>query len=658
MSMSSLDNDDLDPDNKPESAPETNAPRSITSRAALVTAMLDQLDTSAIRQALRQTTPQMVLIEAASAQWARGISTVIDRRYERVYASAVIDLKKDGNAGLGKDLLEHLHRQRHLVICTHDAASFLPADVRSAADFRLVVPAADLATVRHAIRLFTGRAPRGLTEADFAGLDFEDLALALRSGSNATACVKRLRQATAQSKAMSDDTSKAKTIEELPLSEPVAAWAKDLLAQMRDVELGVMPSADLPYGLLHGPAGTGKTTIAAAVAQSAGWRFVPGSMSEWFTTSDGHLGGVSRAIKAFIDDVLSEPKTVGFIDEIETVPNRATLDARDREWWTPVVTLVLLQIDRVRRSGKPALLLAATNYPERLDASLTRSGRIERHVAVLPPDDEKEVAAILRFYLGEALTDSTLAEAARLGLGASAATIGGWVRMARATARSAGRDLESADLLAAVAPPDGRGVDELYATALHEAGHAVVALHLGIGVHSASILSGNATGGNIRMLGLSTFPDRDELERTVTAFLGGRAADMVLGKGPHAGAQLDLEMATRLLARGTGEFGLYDTLAYRGGGMTDRELFREVDVVLKRLLHRAIGIVEERQAQVKTLAGLLMKHRVLDEGLIGDALAGTTGRVKEASRRPKKAELVNNALINLVEWAQTEDGTP
>lgn len=101
-------------------------------------------------------------------------------------------------------------------------------------------------------------------------------------------------------------------------------------------------------------------------------------------------------------------------------------------------------------------------------------------------------------------------------MGATPATIQSWVSTARSRARLAGRGLELGDILAAIVPEDTRSAEELQATAVHEAGHAVVAEVLGIGVRSVSIVASGFAGGVTQTKPPPATLNRAELEDLVT----------------------------------------------------------------------------------------------------------------------------------------------
>src|SRR5690606_11511547 len=131
------------------------------------------------------------------------------------------------------------------------------------------------------------------------------------------------------------------------------------------------------------------------------------------------------------------------------------------------------------------------------------------------------------------------------------------------------------------------------AVALHEAGHAVVAIELGLPVQEVSILSLGAISGYVTTgdgdTGLLT---REQIERTGTMMLGGRAADEALGSGGHAGAAADLESVNSLLRAAMLDFGLYGSL--RTAKNSDYRDFKNgvplavvIDIELNRFLKRA-----------------------------------------------------------------------
>ena len=590
---------------------DATTPNAITGRRALLLAALQQPQFADLAQLAAAGSAQFVLITAPSTQWAQALTRHLQTESPPVHARSVTEAKKDGNRALAAELAEFLATGSHLVVVSHDPDTLLPTGLLAAVDLTLTLGAPDVELVRRAIGLLTSESAPELASGDIEGLDFNELAAALRPRSTAEACIARLRRASSGSR-RPRKADRGPHLEDLPLSPELGSWSAGLVAALRRVENGTLQPSDLPYPILEGPPGTGKTLIAGALARSAGWRLVTTSVGSWFVGSDGYLGGVSKSIVAFFDELLREPHSVGFIDEIDAIPNRAHLAPKDREWWTPIITLVLVQIDRLRNSGKPVLLVAATNYFDRLDAALCRSGRLEQRVPVLPPASDEEVARIFEHYLHGSLDPAVVAAAARCAHGWTPADVEAAVRAARGRAAAANRPMEDADLLESVAPPDGRTDAELRAIAIHEAGHAVVSLALGLPVESVSIIAAGSSGGHTKGSAGSRIPTRADLEAVVTVMLGGRAADIQLGAGANAGAEADLVMATGLLLSAMGEFGLYDRLTHTSAPSLLRRPDERLEPTLQQLLRRALQIVQHHRVAVLALAEQLLLHRVLD----------------------------------------------
>ena len=348
----------------------------------------------------------------------------------------------------------------------------------------------------------------------------------------------------------------------LPLTRAMRAWTDQLLVDLDKVKRGEMSPDALVFAALEGPPGTGKTLIAESLARTADWAFVPSSVGAWFTSGDGALGGVAKNVKGFVDAVLASEPAIGFLDELDAIPSRETMDNKDRGWWTPIVTLFLTEVDRLRKSGKRVMLIGATNHYARLDPALIRPGRMQQRVSVLPPETEQEFIDVLRYYLGDALGTNDLAKIGRLGRGATPAAIEGWVKEARALARTEHRAVTEADILTQVLPRDERNAADIRAAAIHEIGHAVVALRIGHEVKGVSIVPQGYAGGLTMSRLPSLVPSWEQVCDAVTVALGGRAADLVVGKGAHAGAEADLESATAILRAAIERQGLGNSLVY------------------------------------------------------------------------------------------------
>jgi ATP-dependent 26S proteasome regulatory subunit len=178
-----------------------------------------------------------------------------------------------------------------------------------------------------------------------------------------------------------------------------------------------------------------------------------------------------------------------FLDEIDALPNRATMSPRGADWWTPVVTDFLLSLDNAV-AGKRAgiVVVAATNNIGGVDAAVLRPGRLERAIEITRPDHAGTVN-ILRYHLHGELPGDDLTDVAHLMDGSTGAEIMMAVRDARRIARTAGRALALEDIAHAIAPIEEIAPAALNRICIHEAAHAVTALVAPSGVLKRAALS-------------------------------------------------------------------------------------------------------------------------------------------------------------------------
>jgi ATP-dependent Zn protease len=196
--------------------------------------------------------------------------------------------------------------------------------------------------------------------------------------------------------------------------------------------------------------------------------------------------------------------------------------------------------------------------------------------------------------------------------------LAGAVRAARRRADAEGRAVRLDDLLTAIAPTDMRRPAVVRSAALHEAGHAVLALRLGLTVVQVSIMPDAHSGGATTIRVDDPTPNREALERQVMSTLAGRAADVVLGGGADAGSGSDLREATRVVAATHAAWGLGDRLLApldhdRAEELlrTDLELTRLVERDLQRLQWAAEWLAKANAAAILALADALLDARVL-----------------------------------------------
>ena len=238
-----------------------------------------------------------------------------------------------------------------------------------------------------------------------------------------------------------------------------------------------------PKGVLMiGPPGTGKTLMARAVAGEAGVPFFSVTGSSFVEIFVGV--GASRVRDLFAEARKRAPAIV-FIDEIDAIGGRrggAVVSNDERE---QTLNQLLAELDGFDASVG-VVVIAATNRPETLDPALLRPGRFDRQVEIPLPNLKERAAILVVHAKGKKLgPDVDLEVVARGTPGFSGADLANLLNEAAIVAVRAHRDIVSADdfdqardriLLGRRDASNALLPDEKHAVAVHEAGHALVAV--------------------------------------------------------------------------------------------------------------------------------------------------------------------------------------
>ncbi|HET9874267.1 MAG TPA: bifunctional GNAT family N-acetyltransferase/ATP-binding protein [Mycobacterium sp.] len=174
----------------------------------------------------------------------------------------------------------------------------------------------------------------------------------------------------------------------LPLTEPEVAQ-----------RYGVSPPKSV---ILFGPAGTGKTSFAKAVAGRLGWPFVELFPSR-LAASDVTMAGALREV---FTAVMELEAVVVFIDEVEEIAGSRSGVPSDPAHG---VTNELLKLIPVFRQRDERLLICATNSVRSLDSAFLRHGRFDYIIPIGAPDAAAR-SAIWRRYLGPAADSVDIAQ--------------------------------------------------------------------------------------------------------------------------------------------------------------------------------------------------------------------------------------------------------
>lgn len=178
-----------------------------------------------------------------------------------------------------------------------------------------------------------------------------------------------------------------------------AEWAMSLKEDLELWRAGDLAWSEMSTRiLLSGPPGTGKTLFARALCNSLQVPLVATSVATWL--EPGYLGDALRRMSATFAEAEAIKPAIVFIDEIDGIGRREQRGDWD-QYWTSIVNRGLELLDGVVKTSG-VVVVAATNSPQLIDPALLRSGRLEKHVDILPPDIAA-LAGILRHQLGDDL---------------------------------------------------------------------------------------------------------------------------------------------------------------------------------------------------------------------------------------------------------------
>jgi cell division protease FtsH len=332
-----------------------------------------------------------------------------------------------------------------------------------------------------------------------------------------------------------------------------------------------------PRGVLMvGPPGTGKTLMARAVAGEAGVPFLALTGSSFVELFVGV--GASRVRDLFADARKRAPSIV-FIDEVDAIGQRRGSSFVSNDEREQTLNQLLAEMDGFDPTTG-VVVMAATNRPEVLDPALLRPGRFDREVEI-PLPNQAERAAILAVHVeGKRLApDVDFDNVARATPGFSGADLANLINEAAIVAVRDDRDVifardidEARDrvLLGRRDASNALLPEEKHSVAVHEAGHALVAL---LSEHADPVAKITILPAG-RALGVTEQLPVDERHLYAESYLldslairlGGRASEILVIGEASTGAANDLAGATELAIKMVREWGLSPLLGPIGYG--------------------------------------------------------------------------------------------
>lgn len=142
--------------------------------------------------------------------------------------------------------------------------------------------------------------------------------------------------------------------------------------------------------LLYGNSGTGKTSIAKALARESRASVVSLFAQDLYSNN---TGSVEETIKEKLQDALKQAPSVIVIDELDILcpPRSGRLTDTEKR----IVSSLLLMMDRLSEQRKKRVfIIATTNKIDNIDPVFRRYGRLDREIEIPTPSPKSRKAIL------------------------------------------------------------------------------------------------------------------------------------------------------------------------------------------------------------------------------------------------------------------------
>ncbi len=443
---------------------------------------------------------------------------------------------------------------------------------------------------------------------------------------------------------LSSSTQKKVTFKDVAGADEAKDELQEIIEFLREPQRFQKLGGRIPKGvLLMGSPGTGKTLLARAVAGEANVPFFSISGSDFVEMFVGV--GASRVRDLFEQGKKNAPCII-FIDEIDAVGrHRGAGLGGGHDEREQTLNQLLVEMDGFE-SNEGVILIAATNRPDVLDPALLRPGRFDRRIVVNRPDVKGREGILAVHTRKIPLADDVeIKVLARGTAGFCGADLANLVNEAALNAaRYNQKVVRMADFEFAkdkvLMGSERRSMmiteDEKRVTAIHEAGHALLAALLPNAdpVHKVTIIPRGMALGVTMQLPMDDKHNysRDYLNDQIAILLGGRIAEEITNGQLTTGAGNDLERVTDVARKMVCEWGMSDGMGPLTFGKREEQIFlgREIsksqdysedtavaiDTEVKRFVmtnyERARQLLVERKPTLLKIADELLAREVLD----------------------------------------------
>jgi cell division protease FtsH len=379
-------------------------------------------------------------------------------------------------------------------------------------------------------------------------------------------------------------------------------------------------SAKVPKGLLiEGAPGTGKTLFVKHIAKKTQLPLIVANSPQLANNLDG-------VAEIFNFARMSAP-CILFFDEIDTLLiNPDTPFGKDSRK-QQLLNTMLSEIDGIK-SLTGVLIVGTTNYYHQISPIALRSGRLSETVSISVPNS-KDRSAIWESYLSSKPTENIdYTNLAKMSGGFSGADIAEAANQSALLAAYENSNVislkhinKACEIITLGRPNHQLFVDPLAMnkTAVHEVGHALMAIHHGVEVNRVTIVPRQGALGVTSTLEKEGFYcfSKDDLKNKISIFLGGIIAEQVIFGSFESGGSSDLDVIYKKIYQAYSKLGFSDIIGPIGSDINNWSEHRKIQIekestdLVNLIFKKTLDLLTAYKPLIDSFSKELLEHKSL-----------------------------------------------
>ena len=382
--------------------------------------------------------------------------------------------------------------------------------------------------------------------------------------------------------------------------------------------------------------------LARAIAGESGTNFIYCTGSHF---DEMFVGVGAKRVRELFQEARNNKPCIIFIDEIDTLLSKSRRYNSEHSSSRATINQILAEMDGFEKTDQ-ILIIGATNHEDSLDPAAVRPGRFDKKIHVPHPDVNGRTE-IFDLYLAKIAKDEKVQarKIAEMTPGFSGAEIENLVNTAITEAVHRGKDKAGLDDFEYARDRIMMGIErkmlsmsdkDRLATALHEAGHAIVCYFTPNAkkLYKATIVSRGSSLGATYMVPdesdmLST--NKDKCIANIDVAMGGHIAEkLFMGTEKiTTGCSSDLRGATNIAYAAVRKYGMFGddagfaSLDYKDASSEHNAMIDDnVKKILDESFERVTTLLRLKEKEIRALAKNLFWYDYLDHNEMEKVING------------------------------------